>query len=77
MYGHHVHAAVLASGVPLTGVTVHLVTGDYDAGPIIGQAEIGVRTDDDVRSLAARVEEVGRELLVRVLASVFSASSGQ
>jgi len=77
MYGHRVHAAVLASGVPVTGVTVHLITDTYDDGPIIAQAEVKVRTDDDVYSLAARVEEAGRELLVRVLSSFFSPPGGR
>ncbi len=33
----HVHEAVLQSGVKLTGATVHFVTADCDAGPIIAQ----------------------------------------
>lgn len=34
-YGLHVHEAVLQSGVKLTGATVHFVTADCDAGPIM------------------------------------------
>lgn len=42
-YGLHVHDAVLASGVKLTGATVHFVTEDCDAGPIIIQKAIDVK----------------------------------
>ncbi len=45
-YGLHVHDAVLASGVKLTGATVHFVTEDCDAGPIIIQKAIDVKNDD-------------------------------
>ncbi len=52
------HRAALAAGVKLHGATVHLVTADLDAGPIISQATLEVREDDDERSLAARVLEL-------------------
>lgn len=35
MYGDRVHAAVLADHAPVTGATVHLVTENYDEGPIL------------------------------------------
>ena len=37
MYGHHVHLAVFNRGVKYSGVTVHLVNREYDAGPIVLQ----------------------------------------
>ncbi len=37
MYGHHVHAAVLAHGCKVSGCTVHLCDDTYDTGPIIAQ----------------------------------------
>ena len=45
-YGLRVHEAVLQSGVKLTGATVHFVTEDCDAGPIIAQKAIPVHDDD-------------------------------
>jgi formyltetrahydrofolate-dependent phosphoribosylglycinamide formyltransferase len=47
MYGHHVHEAVFASGARVSGVTVHLVNNEYDAGPIVLQTAVSI---DDVRS---------------------------
>lgn len=54
-FGHHVHEAVLASGMKVSGCTVHFVDADYDAGPIIAQHCVPVLPDDTAESLAARV----------------------
>ena len=56
-YGHHVHEAVLASGVIITGCTVHFCDNQYDHGPIILQRPVPVLDDDTADSLAARVFE--------------------
>jgi formyltetrahydrofolate-dependent phosphoribosylglycinamide formyltransferase len=55
LYGHRVHDAVLAAGVPASGCTVHFVTGDYDAGPVILQRTCPVLAGDTSDALAARV----------------------
>jgi len=57
MYGHHVHEAVLAAGCKVSGCTVHFVTNEYDAGPIIVQKAVEVREGDTPDDLAARVFE--------------------
>lgn len=54
-YGHHVHEAVLAAGVKLTGCTVHFADNEYDHGPIIVQQAVTVQDDDTPDSLAERV----------------------
>jgi phosphoribosylglycinamide formyltransferase 1 len=56
-YGHHVHEAVLAAGVKITGCTVHFCDNQYDHGPIVLQRPVPVLEDDTVDSLAARVFE--------------------
>jgi phosphoribosylglycinamide formyltransferase-1 len=45
----------LEHGVRLTGATVHLVTPELDAGPIVLQAAVPVGDDDTVETLAARI----------------------
>ena len=55
MYGAHVHEAVLASGVKVSGCTVHFADETPDGGPIILQSPVRVEDDDTVESLAARV----------------------
>jgi phosphoribosylglycinamide formyltransferase-1 len=62
-YGHHVHEAVLAAGVKLTGATVHFASDDYDEGPILLQAAVPVEDGDTVESLAQRVQALERELV--------------
>ena len=57
-YGHHVHEAVLAAGVKLTGCTVHFADNEYDHGPIIVQKAVPVLDDDTPETLAARVFEM-------------------
>ncbi len=61
-YGHHVHEAVIESGVKITGATVHFVDEEYDHGPIILQKAVEVLDDDTPDSLAERVQAVEREI---------------
>ncbi len=57
MYGHRVHEAVVASGVKLSGCTVHFVDEIYDHGPIILQKTVPVGDSDSPDDVAARVLE--------------------
>jgi len=54
-YGHHVHKAVIESGVKVSGCTVHFVDNEYDCGPIIIQRVVPVHEDDSTNTLAQRV----------------------
>jgi phosphoribosylglycinamide formyltransferase-1 len=49
------HGQALRAGVKISGATVHFVIPETDAGPIIAQAAVAVRDDDNVDTLAARV----------------------
>ncbi|NRA06685.1 MAG: phosphoribosylglycinamide formyltransferase [Myxococcales bacterium] len=62
-YGRHVHEAVLASGVRVSGASVHFAEDEYDSGPIILQEAVEVREDDTPDSLAARVQAAERRLV--------------
>ena len=53
--GLHTHRAALAAGAEKAGCTVHLVTAELDAGPILLQAEVPVLPGDTEETLAARV----------------------
>jgi phosphoribosylglycinamide formyltransferase-1 len=53
--GLHTHARALAAGDTEAGCTVHEVTADLDAGPILGQARVPVLPGDTPDTLAARV----------------------
>lgn len=54
-YGLRVHEAALAKGVKVSGATVHFVTPECDAGPIILQKAVQVRADDTPRTLQQRI----------------------
>ena len=54
-YGLHVHEAVLARGVKVTGATVHFVTEECDGGPIILQRAVEVKEGDTPETLQKRV----------------------
>ncbi|MFQ5674015.1 MAG: phosphoribosylglycinamide formyltransferase [Nitrospinales bacterium] len=45
----------LRHGVKVAGCTVHFVNGEVDAGPIVSQAAVPVRDDDNVESLSRRI----------------------
>ena len=67
MYGHPVHAAVLASGAKQSGATVHVVDEAFDRGAIIAQEKVRVEPADTPDSLAARVLEAEHRLLPKVV----------
>ena len=56
-YGLHVHEKALAYGVKLSGATVHFVTEECDAGPIILQKSVEVLPDDTPEVLQRRIME--------------------
>lgn len=63
-YGLHVHEAALAKGVKVSGATVHFVTPECDAGPIILQKAVEVKQDDTPEALQQRImEEVEWKIL--------------
>jgi phosphoribosylglycinamide formyltransferase 1 len=53
--GLHPHAQALAAGVHVAGATVHFVSEDMDAGPIIAQGVVPVMHGDDEDALSARI----------------------
>ena len=56
-YGLHVHEAALEKGVKLSGATVHIVTPECDAGPIVLQKAVEVKQDDTPETLQRRIME--------------------
>jgi phosphoribosylglycinamide formyltransferase-1 len=67
MTGLAVHAAVLAAGDAETGVTLHEVAAELDAGPVLRQARLRVCPGESAEGLAARVLEMEHVMLVELL----------
>ncbi len=65
--GVHAQRQALAYGVRVTGCTVHLVDRGTDTGPIVAQAAVPVRDDDDEETLRLRILKREHALLPRVL----------
>ena len=70
MYGMNVHRAVLATGEVESGATVHLVEGGYDTGPVVAQRRVGVHPGDTPETLAERVQDCERRLVVGFLSDI-------
>lgn len=56
-YGLYVHEAALEKGVKVSGATVHFVTAECDAGPIILQKAVEVMENDTPETLQKRIME--------------------
>lgn len=56
-YGLYVHEAALKKGVKVSGATVHFVTAECDAGPIILQKAVEVMENDTPETLQKRIME--------------------
>ena len=65
--GWHAVRDALAAGVKLTGCTVHLVTEDVDAGPILAQESVPVLDGDTEATLHERIKQVERRLFPDVI----------
>jgi phosphoribosylglycinamide formyltransferase-1 len=62
MYSHFVHEAVIASGMKVTGATVHLVDEEYDRGPIVIQRTVEIIQEDTPDLLAVKVLKIEHEI---------------
>jgi phosphoribosylglycinamide formyltransferase 1 len=68
--GLHTHERALAKGRGEHGCTVHFVSGELDAGPIVAQARVPVLPGDDAETLAARVLVEEHRIYPEALAAV-------
>jgi phosphoribosylglycinamide formyltransferase-1 len=68
-FGGGLHAVrdALEYGVKVTGCTVHFVTDELDAGPVISQAAVAVLPDDTEETLAERIHVEEHRLLVEAI----------
>lgn len=65
--GLSTHARAIEAGDAEAGATVHEVTPELDAGPILGQARVPILPDDTPAALAARVLAKEHQLYPAVL----------
>ena len=65
--GLHTHRRVLAAGEAVHGASVHYVTPELDAGPVVLQSQVAVRPDDTEAVLSRRVLATEHIIYPRVL----------
>ena len=70
MYGSFVHETVIKNKDEESGITIHFVNEEYDAGSIIFQAKCKVASDDTPDSLAAKVHALEYKHFPRVIEEV-------
>ena len=70
MYGHHVHEAVKRDGDTETGITIHYVNEEFDAGKIIFQARVPVLPTDDVAAIEAKIHTLEQRHFPEVIDSI-------
>ncbi|MDR9419705.1 phosphoribosylglycinamide formyltransferase [Gracilimonas sp.] len=61
-YGLNVHKAVIEAGEKESGCSVHIVTEEFDEGPVITQKKVPVQNDDTPKKLAQRILEQEHKL---------------
>lgn len=72
MWGHHVHEAVKAAGERETGMTIHWVTPQCDAGGIIAQFHVALSPDDTPDDIARKEHELEMAYLPVVVEHLLS-----
>lgn len=69
-YGMNVHRAVIKNEESESGCTVHVVTEEYDKGPILAQRKVDVKDSDDAAALAERILKEEHKLFPEVIAKL-------
>ncbi|WP_426449806.1 phosphoribosylglycinamide formyltransferase [Paenibacillus sp. S-38] len=72
--GLHAVRQALNHGVKITGVTVHIVDGGLDSGPILAQRALAIGPEDTEDTLAERIHEIEHELYPRVVQAIADGS---
>ncbi len=69
-YGDKVHRAVLENKEKESGITIHYVNEEYDAGQIILQVKCPVNPDDTIESLAKKIHQLEYEYYPKVIEQI-------
>lgn len=72
MYGDIVHETVLKAGEIVTIPTIHLVTEDYDEGPIVTTSPVPILAEDTVSTLKPRVQVAEIDMYITLLQELAS-----
>ncbi len=63
MYGEQIQRYILDKGLPYGGQSLHLISEDYDEGPILAEHKVPVEPGDTSETLFARVQAAEKHYL--------------
>lgn len=72
MYGRHIHEAVKTANENKTGITIHLVNGEYDKGHIVSQKIIPLSPADTVDDIENKVKNAEPDFYIETLKQILS-----
>ena len=65
--GLNTHTQALNNKDDYHGISIHFVSAELDAGPLIAQGKILVKADDDLEKLVSKIHKVEHDLLPKVI----------
>lgn len=72
MYGRHIHEAVKAAHEAQTGITIHLVNGEYDKGHVVAQKTIPLMPQDSVDDIENKVKTAEPSFYIETIKKILS-----
>lgn len=66
-FGQDVHQTVLDAGVKVSGATLHFVTEEVDAGPILLQKAVEIAENETAETLKQKVQKIEQELFLKAI----------
>ncbi len=75
MYGHAVHAAVIASKEKVSGITIHYVDEKYDHGKIIFQSTCTIDEMETPETLSQKIHRLEHEHYPKIIEKVLGQTS--
>ena len=70
MYGSKIHNKVIENNEKETGITIHYVSNQYDAGEIIFQKNISIEENDTVTTLEEKIHKLEYKYYPKVIQSL-------
>ena len=65
--GLNTHIQALNNKDKYHGISIHFVSAELDAGPLIAQGKVLVKADDDLEKLVSKIHKVEHDLLPKVI----------
>ena len=65
--GLNTHTQALNNKDEYHGISIHFVSAELDAGPLIAQGKVSVKADDDLEKLVSKIHKVEHDLLPKVI----------